>query len=138
MIKYLKIIAVFLVLSISLCGCCSDEDKPGILFNKEPISKDNVMNASRDFEVNKPIYYLFYTPDKIETEFIRVQVFKAGDNVGRGGYEIIWTNEYRIMKQNRYYYYNHFVLHSPGRYVMQIFSTDDYMHPLAWNFFYVH
>lgn len=125
-------------LSVFLSGCVFDKEKPGILFNKDPISKDTVMNSSRHFEVGKPIYYLFYTPKKIETEFIRVQVFKVGDNIPRGGYKIVWTNEYRIMKQNMYYYYNYFVLHSAGSYMMQIFSMDDLMTPLAKNFFYVH
>ena len=72
------------------------------------------------------------------TEFIRVQIFKVGDNVPRGGYNIIMTNEYRIMKQNMYYYYNNFVIHSKGSYVMQVFSTDNLMNPLAKNFFFVH
>lgn len=136
--KNLQLFIAFIIMSISLSGCVFDKEKPGILFNKDPISKDTVMNSSRHFEVGKPIYYLFYTPKKIETEFIRVQVFKVGDNIPRGGYKIVWTNEYRIMKQNMYYYYNYFVLHSPGSYVMQIFSMDDLMNPLVKNFFYVH
>lgn len=134
--KYIKIIIVMLFLTICLCGC-SEKEKARILFNKEPITKMNVMHASRTFEVGERIYYLFYTPEKITTEFIRVQVFKAADNTPVGGYSIVWTGDYRIMKQNMYYYYNNFVLHSPGRYVMQVFEIDNLSEPLAWNFFYV-
>lgn len=136
--KKFRLFITLIFVSIFLSGCVFDKEKPGILFNKDPISKDTVMNASRHFEVGKPIYYLFYTPKKIDTEFIRVQVFKVGDNIPRGGYKIVWTNEYRIMKQNVYYYYNYFVLHSPGSYVMQIFSMNDLVNPLVKNFFYVH
>lgn len=136
--KRFRIYIVLIFISMFLSGCVFDKEKSGILFNKDPISKDTVMNSSRHFEVGKPIYYLFYTPQKIETEFIRVQVFKVGDNIPRGGYQIVWTNEYRIMKQNMYYYYNYFVLHSKGSYMMQIFSMNDLINPLAKNFFYVH
>ena len=102
--KKFKLFVALILVSICLCGC-KQKEQTGILFNKDPISKDTVMNSSRDFDVGKPIYYLFYTAEKIETEFIRVQVFKVGDNIPRGGYSIVWTNEYRIMKQNMYYYY---------------------------------
>ncbi len=134
--KHIKIFITLLLLCFCLCGC-KEKEESGILFNHEPITKDNVMNASRTFEVGERIYYLFYTPEKLTSEFIRVQVFKAGDNVPRGGYSIVWTCDYRVMKQNMYYYYNHFVLHNAGRYVMQVFDIDNLAKPLAWNFFYV-
>lgn len=136
--KRIQLFITLIFISLFLSGCVFDKEKPGILFNKDPITKDTVMKASHHFEVGKPIYYLFYTPKKIDTEFIRVQVFKVGDNIPRGGYTIVWTNEYRIMKQNMYYYYNYFVLHSKGSYMMQIFSMNDLINPLAKNYFYVH
>ena len=135
MIKYLKIFTVVFLISFCLCGC--NKEKAGILFNKEPITKDTVMHASRTFDAGEKIYYLFYSPEKLTTEFIRVQVFKACDKTPVGGYSIVWTCDYRIMKQNMYYYYNNFVLHNPGRYVMQIFGVDNLAEPLAWNYFYV-
>ena len=134
--KYLKIFTIIICLCLCLCGCKKKEEA-GILFNKEPITKANVMNASRTFEAGQRIYYLFYTPEKLTTEFIRVQVFKAADNSPVGGYSIIWTCDYRIMKQNMYYYYNNFVLHNPGKYVMQVFEIDNLSEPLAGNYFYV-
>lgn len=137
MIKILKLVICLTFICFFLSGCSSKE-KTGILFNKEPISQMTVQNCSRDFEVDKPIYYLFYSPEKISTDFIRVQVIKVGDKIPRGGYKIVWTNEYRVMKQNVFYYHNYFVLHSAGTYIMQIFSMDDLINPLAKNFFYVH
>ena len=126
----------FLFLCLTLCGC--EKKEVGILFNKEPITKHNVMNASRSFEAGKRIYYLFYTSKKINKEFIRVQVFKACDKTHVGGYVIVRTNDYRIMKDNDYYYTNYFVLYEPGRYAMQIFSLDDLAKPMAWDYFYVY
>ena len=103
----------------------------------EPITKDNLLHATRTLESGKRIYYLFYTPKKIKAEFIRIQVFKAGDNVAVGGYSIIFTQEKRVMKQNMYYYYDNFTLHQPGKYVMQVFDVNDITKPLAWNYFFV-
>lgn len=136
MIRKLRLVLIILLCMFCLTACKKAEQS-GILFNKEPISVDNARNFSRKFEVGQRIYYLFYTPKKIKTEFIRVQVFKASSNTHLGGYSIVWSCDYRIMKQNMYYYYNNFVLHSAGRYVMQIFSVDNLSEPLAWNYFYV-
>ena len=136
MIKRLKTLLIILCLCVFTCGC-DERENAGILFNAVPIDKETISNSSRTFEAGKKIYYLFYTPKKIDTEFIRVQVFKAGDKIPRGGYLIVWTCDYRIMKQNMYYYYNNFVLYEAGRYVMQVFSTDNLSEPLAWNYFYI-
>lgn len=118
------------------CGC-GDDEEAGILFNHEPITKDNLLHSTRTLEAGKRIYYLFYTPQKISAEFIRVQVFKAEDKVATCGYSIIFTQDHRIMKQNLYYYYDNFTLYQPGRYVMQVFDVNDITKPLAWNYFYV-
>lgn len=135
--KILKLILIFICLSFCLCGC-SEKEGAGILFNNEPINENNLLQSKRQFEVGKRIYYLFYSPKKIKAEFIRVQVFKAADNVALGGYSIIFTQEKRIMKQNMYYYYDNFTLHQSGRYVMQVFDVMDITKPLAWNYFYVY
>jgi len=131
----LKIILVLCLICFVSTGC--EDEETGILFNKEPITKDNVLNASRTFDAGQRIYYLFYTSKKINREFIRIQVFKAEKNSHVGGYVIVWTQDNRVMKDNDYYYYNYFVLHNPGKYVMQIFGLEDLSKPLAWNYFYV-
>ena len=41
------------------------------------------------------------------------------------------------MKDERYYHTDYFVLHEKGRYVMQVFSTEDFQHPLSIGDFYV-
>ena len=132
---FLLIVICFIPFFVTGCG---DDKEVGILFNSEPITKENVLHSSRTFEAGKRIYYLFYSDKKIKTEFIRVQLFKAEEKVPLGGYSILMTNDYRIMKQNQYYYYNHFTVHQPGRYVLQVFSVNDISKPLAWNYFYVY
>lgn len=134
--KYLKLFLI-LTLALFVFSGCDEKKRAGILFNSEPITRYNLKHASRSFQAGKRIYYLFYSPKKIKSEFIRVQVGKTGDNVAKGGYNVVWSNEYRVMKQNVFYYYDHFTLNLPGRYVMQIFDINNLAKPLTWNYFYV-
>ena len=73
----------------------------------------------------------------MENEFIRVQVFKMTDKAPLGGSEVVRTKDYRLMKDERYYHTDYFVLHEKGRYVLQVFSHDDFQHPMAFNDFYI-
>lgn len=133
----MKRIILILILLLFICTGCDDKEKANIIFNADPITKDTVMHPSREFAAGQRIYYLFFTPKKLECKFIRVQVFKVGDTINRGGYSIYWTNDYRVMKQNMYYYTNYVTIHQKGRYVMQVFSIDNIGKPLAYNEFWV-
>lgn len=133
----MKRLILLLCIFILVCTGCGDKEKANIIFNAEPITEDTVMHPSRVFAEGQRIYYLFFTPEKLTSKFIRVQVFKINDTVNRGGYSIYWTNDYRVMKQNMYYYYNNFTIHQKGRYVMQIFSVDKLTKPLAYNEFWI-
>lgn len=135
--KYLTIFIVLLLSTVTFTGC-SEKKTAGILFNNEPITRENLKHASRSFEAGKRIYYLFYSPKKIKAEFIRVQVGKTVDNAPKGGYNVVWSSDYRVMKQNVFYYYDNFTLYLPGRYVMQVFDVNNLSEPLAWNYFYVY
>jgi hypothetical protein len=59
------------------------------------------------------------------------------DKAPLGGYEVIRTNDYRLMRDERYYYTNSYTFYEKGRYLMQVFSHDDFVRPLAYNDFYV-
>ena len=131
-----KILICFTALLLMFTTGC-DKEKANIIFNAEPITAETVMHPSREFEAGQRIYYLFFTPEKIESKYIRVQVFKVNDKINRGGYSIYWTNDYRVMKQNLYYYYNHFTIHQGGRYVMQVFDIENLARPLAYNEFWI-
>ena len=73
----------------------------------------------------------------MKNKFIRVQIFKMTDKAPWGGNEVLRTKDFRLMKDQRYYHTDYFTLHEKGRYVMQVFSIDDFQHPLAVDFFYV-
>ena len=130
-----KILLIFLLSFFLLCGCSSK--KGIILFNSQPITRQNALQDQKTFGIGQKVYYLFIAPQKMENEFIRVQVFKMTDKAAWGGYEVKRTKDYRLMKDERYYHTNYFVLHEKGRYILQVFAHDNFQHPLAYNDFYV-
>ena len=121
---------------VFLFSACSPE-KGIVLFNKEPITSKNALKDSKNFESGSRVYYLFVAPQRMKDDFIRVQVFKMTDKAPWGGNEVVRTKDYRLRKDEKYYHTNYFTLHEKGRYVMQVFSMDDFQHPLAVDFFYV-
>lgn len=112
-------------------------DRGIILFNKQPITKENALHNSKVFATGEKIHYLFIAPKKMKNEYIRVQIFKMTDKAPWGGYEVRRTKDFRLMKDEKYYHSDYFVLHETGRYVMQVFSIKDLQHPLSIGDFYV-
>jgi len=130
---------IFCLLLLFWVGVCpSFGYKKGILlFNPQPITRENALSAEMVFQVGQRVYYLFIAPKKMKNKFIRVQIFKMTDKAPWGGNEVLRTKDYRLMKDEKYYHTDYFTLHEKGRYVMQVFSIDDFQHPLAVDFFYV-
>ena len=133
-----KIIRIFILLFICtfIFSSCK-YDRGIILFNSQPISKQNALNDQKTFESGQKVYYLFIAPKRMNNEFIRVQIFKMTDKAPWGGNEVVRTKDYRLMLDERYYHTNYFTLYDKGRYVMQVFSHSDFQNPLAINYFYI-
>lgn len=130
-----KILLLMLLSLFLFCGCVYDRGI--ILFNTEPITKENALTDQINFNVGSRVYYLFIAPKRMKNDYIRVQVFKMTDKAPWGGNEVVRTKDFRLMKDQRYYYSDYFTFHQSGKYVMQVFSIDDFQHPLAVDFFFV-
>ena len=132
----MKRITLLLLLSIFLlCSCAYDRGT--ILFYSQPVKKETIQNDEKHFRIGEKIYYLFLAPKRMENDYIRVQIFKMTDKAHKGSYEIVRRKDFRLMKDQRYYHSDYFVLHEKGRYVMQVFSMDNLQYPLSLNDFYV-
>ena len=132
----MKQLVLFLVLCIFICSGFKF-NRGIILFNKQPITEHTALNNSKVFDIGERVYYLFIAPKRMKNEYIRVQIFKMTDKAPWGGNEVRRTKDFRLMKDERYYHTDYFVLHEKGRYVMQVFSTEDFQHPLSIGDFYV-
>ena len=127
--------AIIIITAFIITACT--HDKGIILFNTEPVTEANALKDSKVFREGTKVYYLFIAPRKVENEYIRVQVFKMTDKAPWGGNDVIRTKDYRLMQGEKYYHTNYFTFYEKGRYVMQVFSHDDFQHPLALNDFYI-
>ena len=130
-----KLLVILFFSVIILCGC--KYDRGIILFNTQPITKNNALTDAKVFQQGQRVYYLFIAPKRMESKYIRVQIFKMTDKAPWGGNEVVRTKDFRLMKDERYYHSDYFTLYESGRYVMQVFSTDDLQHPLSIGDFYV-
>lgn len=134
--KIFKQLSILLICIISFCSCTFERGL--ILFNTQPITRENALHDQKTFNEGQRVYYLFIAPKKMKNEYIRVQVFKMTDKAPWGGNEVVRTKDYRLMLDERYYHTNYFTFHEKGRYVLQVFSHNDFQHPLALNDFYIH
>lgn len=132
-----KLFVLFLLFFSCFIFTACKHDKGIILFNTQAITKENVLTDAKHFKIGQRVYYLFIAPERMENKYIRVQIFKITDKAALGGAEVVRTKDFRLMKDQRYYHSDYFVLYEKGRYVMQVFSIDDLQHPLAFNDFYV-
>ena len=132
----MKKIVIFIVLCIFLLTGCK-YDRGIILFNSQPITKENALHNSKVFAQGQRVYYLFIAPKKMNNNYIRVQIFKMTDKAPWGGNEVRRTKDFRLMKDQRYYHTDYFTLYEKGRYVMQVFSMEDLQNPLSIGDFYV-
>ena len=132
----MKKLILFLIITLVLSSGFRP-NKGIILFNKYPINKKNVLTDSKFFTSGERIYYLFIAPKRMKNDFIRVQIFKMTDKAPWGGYEVVRTKDFRLMKDERYYHSDYFVLYEKGKYIMQVFSMNDLQHPLSLGDFYI-
>ena len=114
-----------------------DKEKPGILFNKYPITVDTVMGHEQVFERGTRIYYLVVMPKKIHSRYMYLQIVKKDNDYGRLGYKVYYGKDIRLKDEQIYYYDDYIVINQSGAYVMQIFSRDNPQKVLTMNEFWV-
>jgi hypothetical protein len=133
-----------LVLLASFCTGCEKIDRylfehqsPGILFNKEPITKENVMSNGTEFPAGQRVYYLIVMPKQQESRMLFIQLVKKG-KMDRLGYSLYWAKDIRLKDEELYYYTDYFVPNEKGVYIMKVYSKDKPTKPLTMAELYVY
>ncbi len=122
----------FIVCFIALIFCSGwIKQQCFVCFNNRPITGETILQPVSTFKSGEKIYYMFFSKKRLKNDFIRVQVFKTGDNIAHGGYEMARVKDYRLMKDEVYYQTDYFVLHQPGRYILQVYDPQKLNLPLA-------
>ncbi len=132
----MKKLILFCLLLLTLTTACT-RDKAAILFNKNPITKDNVYDHSKVFPLNSRIYYLILLPEKVESRYLFIQVIKKDNDYGRLGYKLIWSRDVRLKDEEERFYYDYLVLNEKGFYIMKVYSKDNPKKVLTTAEFYV-
>lgn len=131
-----KFIVLLTALFVMFFTTACNSDRPGILFNKYPITEETVMGCGNVFKPNTRIYYLVILPEKIHSRYIYLQIIKKG-SAGRLGYKIYYGKTLRLKNEQIYYYDDYIVISETGEYAMQIFSKDNPQKVLATGEFLV-
>ena len=132
--KFLLVISI--LLTVFLTSACT-VDKPGILFNKYPITEETVMNSGTVFKANTRIYYLVLMPEKVHSRYIYLQIIKKDNKQARLGYKMYYGKTLRLKDEHINYYDDYIVISEARAYVMQVFSKDNPQKVLAIGQFYV-
>jgi len=115
-------------------GC---NKKGQIYFYNQPVTKVTAMHPVQVFKAGDKIYYLYFNDKKFETEYIRVKVIKAYDVTNTGGYSVVYTKDYRLMKGEVNYHSDYFVIHNKGHYIMQVYAIENVDKDIGIGEFYV-
>src|SRR5574344_465038 len=123
MIKKVLITIFFVSLLLIGLTACS-RPYVGILFNKDPITKETIMNGTNGFVPNQRIYFLFISEKPIVAKIARIQVYKYGD-AGAGPTTLVYAKDLKVHMNEYYYITDYFVITKPGHYVFQVFARDE-------------
>ena len=115
-------------LSFTLSGCKPDAM---ILFNSCPITKENLLNNATEFTAGKKFYYIFINQTPLKTNMIRVRLLKREEKAHYEINKLVYSNDFRLNKDQVYYYNDYLVLYEAGHYYMVIYARDSLDRPLA-------
>jgi len=126
--KFIYLI-LFAFISLGLCGC----DKPTsmILFNKYPITKENLLTNASEFVAGKRIYYIFISERPLQTDMVRIQVIKREEKANMALGKIVYSNDFRLSKDQVFYYTDYLVIHEAGYYCMAVYDRNDMERPFT-------
>lgn len=71
------------------------------------------------------------TEKQIETNFIRVRVLKRDEKANYAPTKVVYCNDFRLSKDQIYYYTDYLVLNDTGYYYMMIYAMNRLDKPLA-------
>lgn len=132
-----KLILALTLLILTLTTSACNTDKAAILFNRDPITEENVLNNSTIFERNERIYYLILMPKTVHSRYLYIQVIKKDNDYAQLGYKLYWANTFRLKDEQVNYYNDYIVLNESGAYIMKVYSKDNPQKVLTQAQFFV-
>lgn len=135
MVKKLLSILIIIFFALGLTAC--DTPKTILLFNDNPITKENLLQNSTQFKVGKRFYYIFITERQIATHFIRVKILKRDEKANFQPTKTVYCNDFRLNQDQIFYYTDYLVMNDTGYYYMLIYAMNRLDKPLVTTDFQV-
>lgn len=127
--KKLLVIIFILFFGIFMTAC--HRPKSAILFNENPITKDNILNNATQFKIHKRIYYVFMTEKQLDSGFVRMRIVKRDEKAQMNSTDVVYSNDFKLKQGEAYYFTDYIVMNEAGYYQMVIYSTNALNKPLA-------
>lgn len=118
-------------------GIFSREPQAIILFNKNPITINNVLENATEFQTDKRIYYVFMSKKEIQPNVIRVKVYKRDAKARHQITKLAYSNDFKLNAGEVYYFSDYIIMHDGGEYCMMVYSKERLDKPLAMADFIV-
>lgn len=128
----MKHLFAILIISIMIfaCGC---SEKSYIVFNKEPITRENVLDANYVFATGERVYYVVTLPKPILTKQLFIQVYKRDNKEMRYGYKLVYGKTVHLLEETQSHYTDYFVFNETGLYEFKVYSKDNPTKELTSN-----
>lgn len=123
--RYLAIL-IILLMPLLFCGC---SNKNEIYLSSKPLTKEQFV-PEKMFKTNQPINFVLIFPKGIKSDAIRLQLLKKNAVSYMWGYTIERGKDYSVPPCKNYLT-GTFYVYDQGRYMIRMFSHDDFVRPLA-------
>lgn len=126
-----KFLTIFIFIMLFATGC---SEKAYIVFNTQPITRENILNGSYLFKKGERVYYVItLPPEKVLTKKILIQVYKRGSRDMRYGYKLVYGKKVFLNEDEQYYYTDYYVFAEGGLYEFKVYSADNPTKELTSN-----
>ena len=115
-------------------GC---SEKSYIVFNKQPITQENILDADYIFEKGQRVYYVITLPEPVFSKQLFIQIYKRDNKEMRYGYKLIYGKTVKLLDETQSHYTDYFVFSENGLYEFKVYSKDNPTKELTSNFMQV-
>lgn len=72
----IKLLKIFILVIVSFCLCSCTFERGLILFNTQPVTRENALQDQKVFNEGQRVYYLFIAPKKMNNDLFEFKFLK--------------------------------------------------------------
>ena len=135
--KFFKALIVLIFVAFICASSLEVWAKPKALmvFDSQPLTDKTVPNPRPVFSTGQRIHYAILCKKGFKGDTIKVQLVQKSDTSEFFGYTPFMNREVEL--NNPHFYIDHFVIHSKGHYIVQVFELKNLQTPIGYGEFWV-